>query len=157
MLEGGDRLLGRVHWHQGGDREPVAIGPVLLGHELVVSAAQDDSLLIVQQLQEGDAHRRIEDCEIDAGLLEPVVVALRGGDRGVVLGARWNVPGVRKDTGPAPLLHGEILDVALPVQHPFEEGAVAVVPYVVEEDGEDLDDVAVAIDHGVVELMAQLF
>ena len=49
-----------------GHGEPIAIRLVLLGDELVVQAADGDVLLLVGQLQQRDADRRIQHGEVDS-------------------------------------------------------------------------------------------
>ena len=92
----GDRFVGSVHRNERGNGEPVTVGPVLLGHELVVETAQRHALLVVGELEQSDARGRIQHREIDPGLAEALVVPLRRRHRGVVLGARRYVPRVRE-------------------------------------------------------------
>ena len=154
MLERGDRLVGRVHRDQRGDGEPIAVRLVLLGHELVVQAADGDALLLVVDLQQRDPHRRVQHREVDAGLAEALVVPLRRRHRGVVLGGRRHVPRVGEDAAFTALLHREIFDRPVTLQHALEQPTVPVVPDVVEEHRHELDDVTVAVEHRVSELLA---
>src|SRR5262245_39382458 len=62
---------------------------------------------------------------------------------------------MREHSASAPLLHRQVLDRPAPAQHPLEQCTVTVVAHVVEEDGDDLDDVPVAVDHRMVELLPQ--
>ncbi len=55
----------------------------------------------------------------------------------------------------APLGQGEVLDRARAPQGVLEQRAVPGVVHVLQEHGHDLDEVAVAVDHGVTELGAQ--
>ena len=138
----------------GRHRERVAVRSVLLGHELVVDAAHADTLLVVVQLREGDARRRVEDGEIDARLAQPIVVALRRRHGGEVLARCRDVPRVREDAPDAALLHREVFDppAGTAAVEATEEPLFTTIADVVEEDREQLDDVPVTVEDREAEL-----
>ncbi len=156
VLERGDRLVGRVHRDDRGAGEAIAESLVHLGRPLVVEAAHRDPLLLPVDLRERDPRGRVQHHEVDAGLVEPLVVALRRRDRRVVLGGRGRVPRVRTDASGAPFVERDVLDGPTLAEHALEQIGVAALGHVVEEHRHDLDDVTVAVEHRVSELRPQI-
>ena len=76
----GDRLLGRDHRHDPGDRHPVGERPVGVGEEIVQAAAQPDAHVLVLNPSSTKGFGRVEHAEVDAQLWQPLVQQRR--DRG---------------------------------------------------------------------------
>ena len=161
VLEPGDRLFGGVGGDDRGHGEPVAVGAVLLGHELVVEPAQRDPRFVVGEPVDHQAHRGIEHREVDPRLAEPLVVARGQGHVGEVLGLGRRVPRRREQTEATLLLRRE-LGVAPLVVLPGEgrdlvdDRAGAVVAAEVGEHRPQLEHVPVAVEHRVAELLADV-
>ena len=147
-------LLGGVHRDQGGDRETVAVGPVLIGHELVVEPAQGRPRLVVECLQQGDAHGGVEHGEVDPRLAQPFVVASGGADRRVVLRTGRHVPRGGEEPAAPPLLCRHVVGWTAPVGDEVQRGSATVVPHEVGEDGEELHDVTISVEHRVTQLFS---
>ena len=139
---------------QGRHREAVAVRPVLLGHELVVETAQRDPYLVVEQLQQRDPDGRVEHGEVDARLAQALVVAGRGADRGVVLGARRDVPGGWKESPSSPLVWCHVVGRPRPTRDGVQRRTATVVAHEVGEDRKDLHDVTISVEYRVTELLS---
>jgi hypothetical protein len=155
VLERGDRLLGRVHGDQRGDGEAIAVGAVLLRQELVVDPTQGDAFLLVVDLHQRVAEARVQHREVDPGFTEAIVVAPRRRHRRVVVRLRRHVPRVRQHPTGAALLHRQVLDGTGSVEEPGQQVSVSAVAHVVDEHGHELDDVAIAVEHRMAQLLAE--
>ncbi len=154
VFQGAYGLLGGVHRDQGGDCEAVAVGPVLIGHELVVEPAQGCPCLVVQYLQHGDAHGGVEHGEVDPRLAQPLVVTSGGADRRVVLRTGRHVPRGGEKSAASPLLCRHVVGWPAPAGDGVQRGPATVVPYEVGEDGEELHDVTISVEYRVTQLFS---
>ena len=83
-FEFGDRLLGVVHRDDRGRGQPVAEPVEIIGRDDVVGADHRAPGLVVLDARQAQPGGRIDDREIDADLVEPLVEHLRHHRRGAV-------------------------------------------------------------------------
>ncbi|MGR6999032.1 hypothetical protein ACU686_14285 [Yinghuangia aomiensis] len=157
MVEFGDGFLGGEHGDRGDRGETVAVGAVDLGVVAVECAREGAAQLVVGKLGHREAVGGVEDREVDADLVEALVHQVRQHAGGAVegVGGRDSPHGGGVDAQVAAL--GAVGDGTAPVggvahllEHGGEVGA-GVLGDEVAHQGQVFDQVAVAVDDGVVE------
>ncbi len=159
VLQLGDRLLGGVHGDQARHRQPVDVGGVGVGVELVESPADAPAQLVVLHGALREAVGGVDDGIVQTELFHAVVEQAgkhrRRPGAGVVGCAP---PGALGDAGGA---HGRIAerrrvpadDRPLPAEL-LEPGRTQGFPQVREHGRKQLDGVSVGVDDGMVEFPA---
>ncbi len=165
MLELVDSFVGRVHGDLGDREQPVGELGEHAGVEAVERPARAAAVALVVEVTEQQAEARVDHADVDAELGQALVEQAREHGGGAVEGELHAAvaPRAARDTTFGTLLGGE----GVPVDDRTEgaRGAaghrVAVEPHALlhqlaGQGGEELDGVAVDVDHRVVELLADL-
>ena len=161
VLQSGDRLLGSVHRHHRRRGEPVGDVGERLGVISVERPACRLAELGVLGAQEGHPHRRVDDREVEAELVEARAQQPGEGRRGQVEGvARRERP--PRESGaplPGPLLVGEQVPGQLQAERRARRRGVdrdALGAHVCGQSRPELEGVAVGVDHGMAQPLADL-
>ena len=157
VLELVDRELRVEHRYQRADRRAVAVRGEQVGERAVRGSAPQSDQLVVGRLQVGEGHRRVEQREVDAHLVE-ALVEQRGEVRGRTVARVLRRPAPprrhrapartaralvrRKDRGRV----GETCVARVPVAHRAPAHLLEVGEHLLVEHGRELDEVPVGVD-----------
>ena len=166
MLELVDGLVGRVHRDLGDREQPVGELGEHAGVEAVERAARAAAVALVVEVAEQEPEARVDHAEVDAELGQALVEQAgehRGGAVDRELHARRCPTGPGRRAGRrAPrgvsayqsTIGPKVPDVRRAIDSP--SSAHALLHQLAGQGGEELDGVAVDVDHRVVELLADL-
>ncbi len=149
-----DGLLGRVHRHHGGGGDAMGIGPEHLRVHPVDGTRHRSPDLLVGVRDVEEPERGIEDAEVEPEVVEPLVEEPRHHGRGSVEGAgRLAPPGGPVNPPAHPFVGRQVVPGRLAglLHEPIHHRWPGHVTQVIEEDGNRLQPVSVAIDDGMIE------
>ena len=165
VLELVDRLVGGVHGDLGDGEQPVGELGEHAGVEPVERPARAAAVALVVEVAEQEPEARVDDADVDAELVEPLVQEAGEHGGGAVDGELHPAVAPRSacDAPVGALLGGE----AVPVddrtegargaaQHRLAVEAHALLDQLPGQGREELDGVTVDVDHRVVELAPHL-
>jgi len=154
-----DCFRGRVHRDDGGGRDPVGVGAILVGDVAIEGTAGSAAQFFIFDRADEQAGGRIENREVEAKLVEPLVKQPRQ-DRGSAVErvlAGNDPEGFLRDAGLAPLGGSHAQRIADPVIGPLHrigDPLSANFLEILENRWAELYVVSVGIDYGIAELFA---
>ena len=157
VVELGDRLVGVVGRDDTDGEQPVVVGGVRLGVVAVARAGDRSPQLAVVHRHHGQAEGGVEDRDVDADLVEPIVQQTGEHGGGAIEGVagRHAPPARAGQAEPPAVLCVEATPERTRRQDHIEavdHRTAGVVAHQVTHDRDELEDVAVGIHDGVVEV-----
>jgi hypothetical protein len=157
VLELGDRLIRCVRRDHRNGEQPICVVRVDLGVVAVARARDAATHLLVVEGHRDETERRVEDGEIEADLVEPLVQEARQHRRGAVEGvARRHAPPARprhagRRAARSRRAGGSIDGPSINRSKPAPRPRATELDHEVAHEREELHEVAVAVDDGMVE------
>ena len=159
VIERGERLGRGVHGDDRDGLHPVAMATADLREVAVVGTRDPDPQLVVGRAEQAERAGAEQQGEVDAELIEPLVQQVGHDGRRPVEGVRRRnpPPGVPERPGAASLLDRQVAKAGSAAHRlvvPLGDGLTRLFDEQVAHDRRELDQVPVAIDDRMVDLVA---